>query len=57
MIYRALEIKNWSDSRVYGGQWVPARPYFGISFYGLYLRVKASLGVLTGKYDALDWEH
>jgi len=54
MIYKAKFIKNWDvDCDVGNGQWIPCRP---VTFYNLWNRMKASFGVFTGKYDALDWE-
>ncbi|WPH64842.1 hypothetical protein [Vibrio phage vB_VpaP_SJSY21] len=57
MIYKAKELSNWSSQALYGGKWVPARPLHHKSISGLYMRLQAAFGVLTGKYDAVDWEH
>ena len=54
MIYTAKEIQEWGFFIVKdGGKLPPARPYVK---YGL-SRLRASWGVLIGKYDALDWEN
>lgn len=54
MKYTAKQIKNWdTDTRNKKGYWVPARPY---SDYSIWQGLKLSYGVLTNKYDVLDWE-
>lgn len=52
--YTAARIKNWSvDAKTPSGKWIPARP---INPTGIVTRCRHALGVLTGRYDALDWE-
>lgn len=36
-------------------RWLPARPYALDGLAGLKRRLKAAWGVVTGRYDALDW--
>lgn len=55
-IYKADVIRNWDcEKELSSGKWVPARPYGHNAFSWLW-RWKVTWGVLTGKYDALDWE-
>lgn len=51
MIYNADSLKKWNVSALINGRYVLARPLSGTFRW----RVKAALGVLTGKYDALQW--
>lgn len=37
-------------------KWIPARPE-NYKFDSISSRIKQAWGVLTGKYDALDWEN
>jgi len=57
MKFTAKQIKNWNtDCELPSGKVVPARP---LSFGGLYevkQRIKLAFYVMTGRYDALDWE-
>lgn len=54
MKYTAKQIQGWdSHTKTEDGDWIPARPY---SACGVFSRIKQAYGVLTGKYDALDWE-
>lgn len=52
-IYTAKEIKQWNCDAEIKGEWIPARPYLSLK---LISRLKAAYGVLTGKYDALNWQ-
>lgn len=53
--YTAAQIKNWDvDMETPSGGWIPARP---INPTGIITRCCYALGVLTGRYDVLDWEH
>lgn len=55
MKYTAKQIKDWdTTTRNKKGYWVPARPYY--SAPSILKRLKLSYGVLTNKYDVLDWE-
>lgn len=58
MRYTAHQIRHWDTERMHAGNklWVPARP---LNYGGLRKKlnqIKIAWGVLTGKYDALDWE-
>jgi len=55
MKFTARQIKAWDVSRGsnYSYIWYPARPLLNESFFS---RLKNAWRVLTGKYDALDWE-
>lgn len=53
MIVKAQEVKRSECDVSIKGRWVPARPY---SDDTLLDRIKQAYGVLTGKYDALNWE-
>ena len=54
-IFMADAIKNWDcDKELQNGVWVPARPIGG--GFSWTWRWKLAWGVLTGKYDALNWE-
>lgn len=53
MIFTVQEIKGWSNyMKLESGQWVPCRP----TNVCLIARVRSAWNVLTGRYDALDWE-
>ena len=54
-VYKARYIKNWDADTPSSedGPWIPARPYYE---WDVVDRVRAAWNVLTGKYDALDWE-
>lgn len=64
MKYTAKTIKNWpTDCNVQNENnvWIPARPMgYNPRYYQvpkvLFEKLKLAWGVLTGKYDALDWE-
>jgi hypothetical protein len=52
MIYNADTIQQqWTEKARINGRWVLARPLSGPFWW----RVKAAWGVLTGRYDALEW--
>lgn len=54
MKFKVKEIQNWSVGQSSDGKtWSPARPMNRGE--PLVWRIKNALGVLTGKYDALDW--
>lgn len=54
--YTAKQIKNWgSNAEVKPGVWLPARP-LNHTIDGWRRRIVLAWGVLTGKYDALDWQ-
>lgn len=53
MIVKAQEVKRSQEDVCIKGRWVPARPY---PTGNTLERIKHAWGVLTGKYDALDWE-
>lgn len=57
MLYKAKDIANWNVSAsTKDGGYIPCRPE---SLWGLRTclrRLKIAIGVLVGKYDALDWE-
>lgn len=56
MIYTAKEVRDWSvDTEMHDGRWIPSRP-LSLSMYGPLWRWKLAWRVLTGRYDALDWE-
>jgi hypothetical protein len=59
MKYTATEIKNWdvSAGRTSHGitVWKPARS-LNHTCESWISRIKNAYGVLTGRYDALDWE-
>lgn len=55
-VWTARELKEHAISTEHpSGEWIPARP---ITSYGLrwWRNLKMAWGVLTGRYDALDWE-
>lgn len=53
--YTAEELKNWSilRDRRGGRGFLPARP---LRRNSLLSRIKHAWGVLSGRYDAIDWE-
>jgi len=52
--YTAAQIKNWNvDTETPSRGWIPARP---LNPTGIITRCRHALGVLTGRYDVLDWE-
>lgn len=52
--YTATQIKKWdTDTETPSGRWIPARP---TNPTDIITRCRHALGVLTGRYDALDWE-
>jgi len=55
--YTARAIKNWNAFRIPPGtlDLPPARPE-NHKLEGWRVRIVLAWGVLTGKYDALDWE-
>lgn len=53
-VWTASEIKNCPDmTGLPDGRWIPSRP---MVWWLLLPRLKAAWGVLTAKYDALDWQ-
>lgn len=54
MKYTAREIEDWTEDVETPNGWVPARP-LNHQLEGWRQRIKDAWGVLTGKYDALDW--
>lgn len=52
--YTASTVRSWNVDACIDGRWVPARP---LHFASLWRRIKLAVGVFTGKYDVLDWEH
>lgn len=53
--FTPAQIKNWNvDTETPSGGWIPARP---LNHTGIITRCRHALGVLTGRYDVLDWEH
>lgn len=54
-LYSVDSIVNNQTQKLIHGKWVPARPlnYQRDSFF---FRVKLAWRVLTGKYDAIDWD-
>jgi len=54
--YTAEQIKNW-DTQVETNhhEWIPARAE-NYKFVSLKTRLKHAWGVVTGRYDVLDWE-
>lgn len=55
MRYTAKEVQGWENSVESCGNWIPLRPV-NHQFDTWKQRLKDAWGVLTGKYDALDWE-
>ena len=57
-VYSPIEIKQWPNDEEYApGKWAPARAMpFSFSFRQLWRTLKITWHVLTGKYDALNWE-
>ena len=57
MKYTARQIKAWDVSRGTNksNEWYPARS-LNHKHESLLSRIKNAWGVLTGKYDALDWQ-
>jgi len=56
VIYTAQEIQDWDTSTLVEGRgWLPARPV-DYRLLRLLERIVSAYRVLTGKYDALDWE-
>lgn len=56
--YTAKEIRSWNvqvQIATQVGDWRPARP-LNHQVDGWRLRLALAWGVLTGKYDALDWQ-
>jgi hypothetical protein len=62
-IYTAKQIQNHDTNQLdevslvvnARREWIPARP-INYQFDGKWLRLKLAWGVLTGKYDALNWD-
>lgn len=56
-IWSAIEIKEHPvQVRTSNGSLIPARPLPHYGIWRLWRTFKTAWGVLTGKYDALDWE-
>lgn len=56
MKYTATQIKHWdADCSTDGNAYKPARS-IDYTVESWSSRIKNALGVLTGRYDALDWE-
>lgn len=54
MKYTAAQIKQWDTAiQTNNGKWKPARPNSVLTLFG---RLYYAWGVVTGKYDILDWE-
>ncbi len=54
--FTAENIKNWDTAvETAHHEWIPARPE-NCKFTSLKFRIRHAWGVLTGRYDALDWE-
>jgi len=54
--YTAEQIKNWDSSiETTHHEWIPDRPE-NYKFVSLKIRIKHAWGVITRKYDVLDWE-
>jgi hypothetical protein len=52
--YKAIDVKHWDCTAEYKkGIWHPVRP---TGIYSFWVRMALCIGVLTGKYDVLDWE-
>lgn len=66
MIYTARDLHRWNtycrrgdnlvSGKCLGPDWLLARPFPLDGWRGFVLRGRAAFGVLTGRYDALDWE-
>ena len=54
-LYTAKEVQQTTCFRRVPGGEVPAR-WYNRSEWGYFKRLKHAFGVLTGRYDALDWE-
>ena len=52
-LYTAASIKQGNSEAQIAGRWIPARPLS----YWCFRRFSLAWGVLTMRYDALDWEH
>lgn len=56
-VYTAQAIRRWDcDAGLPDGRHVPARPLGWGGWYGAWHRMRAAWGVLTGRFDALDWQ-
>ena len=53
MIFTPMQIRKWDCDTEVNGWWIPARPVHYLDRWRN--RVKWAWGVLTGRYDALDW--
>jgi len=54
--YSVVEIKQWDGVAYPGDKWIPKRPRPIKGIKHLLRTLKISWHVLTGKYDALNWE-
>jgi len=52
---KARLVRRNEESLTPDGMWVPARP-LNLSMTPWWRRLCSAWGVLTGRYDALDWE-
>ena len=57
-VYSAVEIRQWTIDEEYSpGKWAPARPLpYHLQLPLLWRSIKIAFKVLTGRYDALNWE-
>lgn len=57
MLYKARELGSWSVSAgTKDGTYIPCRPEGAKTIPSAWRRIKVAIGVLVGKYDAVDWE-
>ena len=54
MKYSASEIKDYNTFNRDSGQMI--RPHCLSGIAGLVLKIKLAVGVITGKYDVLEWK-
>ena len=58
MVYRAISIVREFQHTASGcpgcGAWFPAQPF---RYESIFTRIWQAWGVLTGRYDVLDWSH
>lgn len=57
MLFKVKELLDFvgSNSANFNGKWGPVRPMQLTGLGGLKQRIKHAVGVLTGKYDVIDW--
>lgn len=57
MLYKAKDLNNWSvTASTKDGNYIPCRPEGAKTIPAAWRRIKNAIGVLIGKYDAVDWE-